>query len=248
METSLVFLHHQTALPFSFVDTHKHTCFELVYYIKGTGRMLLENEPYYFSPNTFTFTRPDFYHEEEHYEAMEYIFIGFSYDDKPISIKNGLYHDSINHTILHLLDRMKNEMISKKLHYAMRLDLLIREILIELDRMQNETVKPKHRASKLFYAIRLLEENYTQPIDLHSLAALCGYSFDRFRHLFKEETGHSLMDYIMDKRFVHAKQMLETSNSKISIIASESGFSTLPQFCKLFKEHTGMTPLEYRKH
>jgi len=158
-----------------------------------------------------------------------------------------LFFDDSSHLLLHLLERMKQVMIAQRPHYILQLNLLAGEIIIELSRLKYSAAKPKLWENKLIYAVKAIEENYIHPIDLHSLASLSGYSFERFRHIFKEETGYSPVQYIMSKRFAHAKQMLETSATPISLIASESGFSTVSQFCKLFKERFGCTPLEYRK-
>ncbi|MBO9606675.1 MAG: helix-turn-helix domain-containing protein [Paenibacillaceae bacterium] len=247
MQAKLDFLHYYSFAAKSYVGFHKHSCFELVYYSKGTGRMKLGDEQYYYSPHSLLLTEPEFYHDEEHYEATDVLYIGFTYDDTTVPLKNGLFFDDSSHLLLHLLERMKQVMIAQRPHYILQLNLLAGEIIIELSRLKYSAAKPKLWENKLIYAVKAIEENYIHPIDLHSLASLSGYSFERFRHIFKEETGYSPVQYIMSKRFAHAKQMLEASATPISLIASESGFSTVSQFCKLFKERFGCTPLEYRK-
>ncbi|WP_235886309.1 helix-turn-helix domain-containing protein [Paenibacillus cymbidii] len=173
--------------------------------------MKLGDEQYYYSPHSLLLTEPEFYHDEEHYEATDVLYIGFTYDDTTVPLKNGLFFDDSSHLLLHLLERMKQVMIAQRPHYILQLNLLAGEIIIELSRLKYSAAKPKLWENKLIYAVKAIEENYIHPIDLHSLASLSGYSFERFRHIFKEETGYSPVQYIMSKRFAHAKQMLETS-------------------------------------
>ena len=64
--------------------------------------------------------------------------------------------------------------------------------------------------------------------------------------LYVEEAN--LPAYINSKRVCHAAYLIkEKPHCKMAIIATESGFSTVRSFNRLFKEQTGMTPLEFRE-
>ena len=64
--------------------------------------------------------------------------------------------------------------------------------------------------------------------------------------LYVEEAN--LPAYINGKRVCHAAYLIkENPHCKMATIATESGFSTVRSFNRLFKERTGMTPLEFRK-
>jgi AraC-like DNA-binding protein len=190
--------------------------------------MELNNYQLYYVPHTFTLTRPSYSHDEEHYEETDVLFIGFYYDDIELSLQNGLFYDSMDHKILQLLEKMKQEMSSQQRHYSLKLDLLVVEIIIELDRPKIIEVKPKQKENRISNAIRVLEDYYTQPMNWHKLSSLSGYSFDHFRHIFKEETGLSLIQFMMNKRIEHVMQLFAASQTPLSIIAAESGFSTKP--------------------
>lgn len=64
--------------------------------------------------------------------------------------------------------------------------------------------------------------------------------------LYVEEAN--LPAYINGKRVCHAAYLIkEKPHCKMATIATESGFSTVRSFNRLFKEQTGMTPLEFRE-
>lgn len=66
-------------------------------------------------------------------------------------------------------------------------------------------------------------------------------------YLFKKETGISISVYIKNKRVEAAKNMLKYSNYTYIDISNYLSFSSHSHFIKIFKQHTGYTPKEYRK-
>ncbi|MCO6146560.1 AraC family transcriptional regulator [Flavobacterium sp. NRK1] len=64
--------------------------------------------------------------------------------------------------------------------------------------------------------------------------------------MLKKETGKSLKKYINDFLINNAKTMLLGSADSVSQIAYSLGFEYPQHFSKLFKQKTGMSPVEYR--
>lgn len=64
--------------------------------------------------------------------------------------------------------------------------------------------------------------------------------------LFKRETGVSLSDYIIRIRLEKARELLVTTNYKISHIAEMVGYESFPHFTRLFKKMVGVGPHHYR--
>ena len=79
---------------------------------------------------------------------------------------------------------------------------------------------------------------------------ICGHvhmSKYYFCRRFKELTGMTVMDYVLQTRVTLAKSMLRTSELSIGQISENCGFSSESYFCRIFKKHTGSTPLQYRR-
>jgi len=66
-------------------------------------------------------------------------------------------------------------------------------------------------------------------------------------HIVYSESGEYAKDWI-DKAVVsQAKVMLKYSSLPVGVISEELGFPAPSFFCKYFRSHAGMTPLQYRK-
>jgi len=245
MNGQLDFFYYRSHLAGTYVDFHKHNCFELVYYLSGCGAMLLNGNTLRYGPNTVSITRPNYMHDEQHDEATDVIFFGFTYDDDPLPLANGIFCDEDDKEILGLVLCMKEEILARKFHYSARVNLLVNEIILLLGRKMPEATV-EQRPEMLFYARRFIDENYTQPIQLQTLAEISGYSNDYFRHLFKKVTGLSPVQYILQKRLEKAKFLLLHTSSSVSVIGMDCGFSTTSQFIEMFKRAYKITPLQYR--
>jgi AraC family transcriptional regulator, transcriptional activator of pobA len=67
-----------------------------------------------------------------------------------------------------------------------------------------------------------------------------------FGDLIKKETGKSAHEYITLKLIDKAKQRMYDSRKSVSEVAYELGFKYPQHFTRLFKQHVGVTPQEYR--
>lgn len=114
------------------------------------------------------------------------------------------------------------------------------EMLYELS-TQNES-------SELRAAIKYIYNNYHLPsITNERLAKECKISEVYFRKLFKKAFEMSPKQFIIELRMQKAKQLLSEGTQKIWAISEACGFSSAYHFCRLFKQHTGLTPHDYRK-
>jgi AraC-like DNA-binding protein len=91
-----------------------------------------------------------------------------------------------------------------------------------------------------------MDEHYRQKLSIGSLAEMSGYSYDRFRHLFKERYGSSPLRYLLLKRLDYAKSLLKHTQMHISEVSAASGFVNDAQFCNMFKREIGVTPRAFR--
>ncbi len=67
-----------------------------------------------------------------------------------------------------------------------------------------------------------------------------------FGDLVKKETGKSALEYIHLKLIDRAKERIFDRNKSVSEIAYELGFRYPQHFTRVFKQHVGMSPSEYR--
>lgn len=93
-----------------------------------------------------------------------------------------------------------------------------------------------------------IQSNYTQKLSLGDIAAMAHMNPSAFCRYFKEQSGKTLLQYIMDVRIGYACRLLVVSKMTVSQIAIECGFDSLAHFNKMFKKLTKFTPTSYREH
>lgn len=91
-----------------------------------------------------------------------------------------------------------------------------------------------------------INDNYAKPLKLSDLADLVGMSSVAFSRFFRQRTGRTLSDYIVDIRLGYAARMLVDSTKNISEICYECGFNNLSNFNRTFKAKRKYTPREFR--
>lgn len=67
-----------------------------------------------------------------------------------------------------------------------------------------------------------------------------------FGDLIKKETGSTALDYIQARVIEAAKEKIVDTSKSINHIATELGFKYQQHFTRLFKQRTGVTPIEFR--
>ncbi len=100
---------------------------------------------------------------------------------------------------------------------------------------------------KVFQAKCLVREQFANPaLGVQHIAEVLGCSPDYLSHLFHTETKERLTHYIQRIRIDGSTLTLESSPLTISEIAYACGFADPAYFARVFKQHKGLTPQEYR--
>ncbi len=100
---------------------------------------------------------------------------------------------------------------------------------------------------KVFQAKCLVREQFSNPnLRVQDIAAKLGCSADYLSHLFHVETKERLTHYIQRIRIGGAVLALETTALNISEIAYSCGFADPAYFARVFKQHKGVSPQEFR--
>ncbi|MEM7555360.1 MAG: AraC family transcriptional regulator [Cyanobacteria bacterium P01_A01_bin.84] len=100
---------------------------------------------------------------------------------------------------------------------------------------------------QLLQVMEYVNHHLSESIRLKDLAAYLGISQFHFSRLFKQSTGVSPHQYIMQRRIELAKQFLKKDNISIADIALNCGFNSNAHLGKYFRQMTGMTPKAYRQ-
>lgn len=110
---------------------------------------------------------------------------------------------------------------------------------------QTQKDQPTRRAVEEVKAY--IQAHYAEKLNLQDLADRVAISRNYFAQLFKQETGMTIWNYLVQLRMSKARELLLGTDNKVYEIASDVGYDNSVHFTQLFKEHYGLTPVEYKK-
>jgi len=80
------------------------------------------------------------------------------------------------------------------------------------------------------------------------LASRVGLSESYLSALFRQSTGMGILQYQTRRRMSLARQLLDTTDLPINLVAIESGYDDPLYFSRQFRHIQGMSPTDYRAH
>ena len=92
-----------------------------------------------------------------------------------------------------------------------------------------------------------IKNNVSCTLQISDIAQKFGYERTWLYRLFKKEKGISMKNYITDMCIQKARYLLTETNKGCMQIASELGYSSYAGFVRVFKEHVGRMPDDYRR-
>lgn len=98
----------------------------------------------------------------------------------------------------------------------------------------------------LYPALNYISNHYAEPLEVPELAVLCNMGLTTFRTRFVRCIRMRPLEYINTFRLKAAAALLKNTDRKIIDIAGQTGFVTLSQFNRLFREQFYCSPREYR--
>lgn len=100
--------------------------------------------------------------------------------------------------------------------------------------------------AKILDAISYISLNLHNDLSTSTLAERANQNADYFSRLFKQHTGNSPANYIIEKRIERAQYLIVTTRMTFSEIALHTGFKNVFYFSKIFKKTTGVSPGKYK--
>ena len=259
-------------LDFSFVPLHWQDDVEIIYVKKGIGEVRVDSEVYRAKAGDVFIVLPGHIHGINSVlgEKMEYENIFFDLELLDINnidwcnrkyiypiiegrmmiptyiyAEHELYHSFIG--CLDYIDRLSGERIEG---YEIGVKGMLLTALSVLWRCAVETTEFEANSSnndKIKLVLRRIETDYARQLTIEDMANECGYSASHFMRWFKENTGFSFNNYLIEYRLNRAAEELRKDENTILNIANDVGFDNLSNFNRLFKKRFLMTPSEFRK-
>lgn len=93
---------------------------------------------------------------------------------------------------------------------------------------------------------KLIEQSPGQNLTIRSLSQIAGLSESHFIRLFGDTYGVSPRKMLSNQRMKAASEMLGCGID-VTVASAAVGYSSLPTFCRRFKEEFGVSPKEFKK-
>ena len=103
-----------------------------------------------------------------------------------------------------------------------------------------------HLPPAVAYAQSEIQKRFSERLSLAAMAREVGFSEDHFSKMFKRATGMAFTESVMCTRIAHARKLLASRAVRVSEIAFECGFESVPYFNRMFKRLTGKSPTAFR--
>ena len=123
--------------------------------------------------------------------------------------------------------------------------LLIMARLIRLFSLEESAHDKNYK--KLRAVLSYVEKNYTEKIQISELSEIIHVCDDRLIRLFKEVTGETPIEYIMNLRIEAAIKLLSTTDLSVADVAEKVGFGSDTYMTRVFRQKLNTTPGKYRQ-
>ncbi|MBF0393086.1 MAG: helix-turn-helix transcriptional regulator [Alphaproteobacteria bacterium] len=101
--------------------------------------------------------------------------------------------------------------------------------------------------AKIAMACQLLQRDLSKPPSQEDLAAKIGMAPRRLATAFREVTGASMIEWLLDRKLEEAGRLLTEGDMAIKQIAFRLGYSHVGNFTAAFSRRFGVPPANYRK-
>jgi AraC-like DNA-binding protein len=261
--------------PYFDPNWHFHPHYQLFTVLEGTGTRLIGDSISHFEPGDTVFLGPDLPHlwrcDKSYFDPnSQLVTHGIVLYFTEGSFGEGLLQKPESIQILHLLEKSKRGLhfkanaqkvvistlknIKKLKGFDVMIELLSLlnylsknddyEFITNIGYLNTHKVSETERMQKVYEYVM---KNYKETIKLSDVASLAAMSESAFCRYFKKRANKTFSDFVAEIRIGQACKLISSEKYNIQQVCFESGFNTLSNFNKKFKEIVGNTPSNYLK-
>jgi AraC-like DNA-binding protein len=252
------------------VNSHVHNYYEFYFFLEGNVTMNIEGALHVLKPGDVIIIPPNISHyailNDEHIPYRRFVFwISIDYCNDLLQLspdyvylmqharvtKHYIFHyDVIGfNTLQSKVFRLIEELHSNRFGRDAKITLCANDLILHLNRSVYEMEHPKsqHEQQHLYQNLLLfIEDHLDEELTLDRLAEQFFVSKYHIAHVFKENLGLSVHQFITKKRLRMCQEAI-LSQTTISNIYLKYGFKDYSSFFRAFKKEFGMSPKEYRE-
>lgn len=246
------------------VGVHHHNFYEIYLFLGGKVDFMVEGRTYRLEPGDLLLLNPRELHQprilsDEVYERMVlWIDSGYltglcdsetdlaaCFDDHAPNHTNLLRPSKICRASLEqLLDKLHQESYSQALGAHLYARGLLLAFLVEVNRLARKSSVREPRSSEpdlISQVLAYIAAHYQENITLERLAREFYVSKYHLAHEFSNRVGTSVYRYVIFRRLLQARELMETGHSPGEVYQS-CGFGDYANFYRAFKSAYGVGP------
>ncbi len=244
------------------VSRHWHGSLELVFLIKGSARVTVDERSFTMGEGDVTLINSNSIHELRSEDGAALIAVQIKPEMFSISNEGeDLEFDCVSATdpdkgrfdglrmciSRMLLENVHRDVSSDYRNYGMGYWLLGE--LLDHFRVPGtgKTLDRKKYTQRLTQILDYIEAHYAENFSLADLAEAQGLSVPYLSSFFAKYTGVKFSQYYTDVKLSHARGQLTGSDDTVERVATDNGFTETHTFIRAFKQKFGETPSAYRK-
>ena len=155
--------------------------------------------------------------------------------------------DQYSPAFLHLMNIYECFRLSRPIDEA-GISSQITSILNSILRGAPQVKKDLPAQESVASAVAYISEHFRYPLSLNDLAQHAAVSPFYFTRVFRQETGYTPHQYIINTRIANAKFLLRTTEDSVKDIAIQTGWNSESTFCSAFRKSTGLTKKKKKKN
>ncbi len=132
-------------------------------------------------------------------------------------------------------------------HYSLHATGLLWRILETIYQGLHEAAPAGSPAERLRQAAAYFREHFaSRELSVEKAARRFGFSESHFRSSFRREIGSTPHEYLLDCRVERARELLCYTDWPVGVIAEQTGFASIYDFSRRFRQHFGLAPRTLR--
>lgn len=235
---------------------HKHDFYQVMIVLSGSGHHQIDFNKHKVSKQQIFIMKPGQIHSWKLGQNVKGYVIEFNRESLTADLLQKLQYSSDSiiiknqksfERLISIAEVMRSEFLKQDAYYDLSLRGYLTGVVVKLIRETSVDLSNKKSLSNIEKFRQDLEENFNIHHRVEFYANSLGVTPKSLTMQMTRALGKSPRDIIQERFLLEAKRLLAFSQLSVSEIGQRLGFEDANYFSRLFRQHEGITPMQFRK-